>query len=98
MSLIGMLLGLIVTTTGLCLLIFFLNEEPTIWPLGATLSTIGILLFLLGLIMWTSEFLCNDCLERAQQKIKEAPLKNAIKRRSRMSASRYFLLKIIDYI
>lgn len=88
MSLVGMMLGLIVLTSGICILIFFTNEEPTIWPLGATLFGIGILLFSLGLVMWTSEFLCNDCLGRAQQKMKEAPMKNAIKRRSRMSASR----------
>jgi hypothetical protein len=75
-------------TSGACILIFFVDQEPTIMPLGVTLGALGLIMFLVGALMWMSEFMCNDCLGRAYEKMKDAPLKNAIQRRSRM-ASRF---------
>ncbi|KAI1728332.1 hypothetical protein DdX_00503 [Ditylenchus destructor] len=86
MSLIGMMSGMVLATGGICILLFFIDEEPTIMPLGVTLLVVGTLLLLLGVIMWLSEFMCNDCLGKLHKKIQEAPLKNAIKRRSRMAS------------
>lgn len=93
-ALIGIMSGIILTSSGVCILIFFVDEEPTIFPLGITLSVVGILLSLLGGIMWMSEFMCNQCLDKLHSKIQNAPIKNAIKRRSRM-ASRYFIFYIV---
>uniref|UniRef100_A0A915CRX3 Uncharacterized protein n=1 Tax=Ditylenchus dipsaci TaxID=166011 RepID=A0A915CRX3_9BILA len=86
MSLVGMMCGMVIAVTGICILLFFVDEEPTIMPLGFTLLVVGVLMLILGMLMWMSEFMCNDCLGKCHQKMKEAPMKNAIKRRSRMAS------------
>lgn len=79
-------------TSGACIIIFFVEQEPTILPLGVTLAGLGLLMLFIGVVMWVSEFMLNDCLGRAYVKMKDAPLKNALERRSRM-ASRFVLKK-----
>lgn len=62
----------------------FLREKFAVLSIniqGITLSVIGILLLMIGCVFWTSEFMCNDCLTECFVKLKEAPVKNAIKRR-----------------
>ncbi|KAI6221326.1 hypothetical protein M3Y99_01562100 [Aphelenchoides fujianensis] len=85
-ALVALTTGMVLFTSGACILTFFVEVEPTILPLGVTLAGLGILLFFIGGSMWISEFLCNDCLGRTYSKLKEAPLKNAIERRSRMAS------------
>lgn len=92
-ALIGIMTGIVLFTSGICILVFFVDEEPTVWPLGVTLSAVGVLLSLLGGIMWMSEFMCNQCLDKIQKKIQDAPIKNAIRRRSRMASRLYFKLQ-----
>ncbi|CAI4222395.1 unnamed protein product [Auanema sp. JU1783] len=79
-SLIGICIGMIIMTVGICLLIFFTHEQLFIPP-GITLSCIGFLLLLIGTVFWTSEFMCDDCITKCFTKIQEAPMRNAIKRR-----------------
>ena len=79
---------MVMCTSGACILLFVIQEEPVYFPLGCTLLGVGSLLLFIGTVMWMSEFLCNDCLATAYHKIKSAPLKNAIKRRERLIASR----------
>ncbi|KAI6203771.1 hypothetical protein M3Y94_00595000 [Aphelenchoides besseyi] len=85
-ALLALTTGMVLITSGACILVFFVDVEPTIFPLGITLGALGLLLFLIGSAMWCSEFMCNDCLGRTYVKLKEAPLKNAIERRSRMAS------------
>ncbi|CAD5206304.1 unnamed protein product [Bursaphelenchus okinawaensis] len=85
-ALLAIIFGLVFSTSGLCILVFFVETEPTLLPLGITLSGLGIIMFVVGGLMWCSEFMCNNCLKKAYVKIKEAPLKNAIERRSRMAS------------
>ncbi|KAI6179714.1 hypothetical protein M3Y98_00640200 [Aphelenchoides besseyi] len=85
-ALLALTTGMVLITSGACILVFFVDVEPTIFPLGLTLGALGLLLFLIGSMMWCSEFMCNDCLGRTYVKLKEAPLKNAIERRSRMAS------------
>lgn len=87
-ALLAITIGMVLITSGVCILVFFVEQEPTVLPLGITLSVLGLLTFLIGGCMWISEFVFNDCLGRAYVKMKEAPLKNALERRSRL-ASRY---------
>ena len=84
-TLVGMMVGMVSATAGACIILFF-TQEPTIIPLGITLLSLGGVLIFIGLIMWTSEFLCDDCLGRAYNKVKKAPLKNAIKRREKLAS------------
>uniref|UniRef100_A0A7E4VHI8 IncA protein n=1 Tax=Panagrellus redivivus TaxID=6233 RepID=A0A7E4VHI8_PANRE len=84
-SLIGMMTGMVVVTGGLCIIVFF-TQEPTITPFGITLCAVGGLLFTIGFIMWTSEFVFDDCLGRCYRKAKKAPLRNAIARRERIAS------------
>uniref|UniRef100_A0AC34RBD6 Uncharacterized protein n=1 Tax=Panagrolaimus sp. JU765 TaxID=591449 RepID=A0AC34RBD6_9BILA len=84
-TLIGMMIGLVMGTTGACIVVFF-TQEPTIIPLGVTLLSIGGILVFIGLIMWMSEFMFDDCLGRAYHKIRKAPYKNAIKRREKLAS------------
>jgi len=85
-ALLSITIGMVLTTSGACILIFFVEQEPTILPLGLTLGFLGLVMFVIGGIMWVSEFMCNDCLGKAYEKMKEAPLKNALERRSRMAS------------
>ncbi|VDL77633.1 unnamed protein product [Nippostrongylus brasiliensis] len=80
LSLLAMCIGLVVLSVGLCLLTFF-TQEALFIPPGITFSVIGILLLLIGCVFWTSEFMCNDCLSDCFVKLKEAPMKSALKRR-----------------
>lgn len=84
-TLIGMMVGMVLATAGACIILFF-TQEPTITPLGITLLSLGGILVFVGLIMWVSEFLFDDCLGRAYNKVKKAPLKNAIKRREKLAS------------
>ncbi|CEF64456.1 Hypothetical protein SRAE_1000271000 [Strongyloides ratti] len=86
-ALIAFCFGMILFTTGICILIFW-DQEPTIHPLGYTLMGIGIILFTMGSCMWISEFVCGNCFGKIYQKVREAPMKNAIKRREKIIASR----------
>ncbi|KAK6726428.1 hypothetical protein RB195_004630 [Necator americanus] len=79
-SLLAMCVGLVVFSTGLCFIIFF-DQEILFFPPGITLSGIGILLLVIGCVFWISEFMCNDCLTDVAVKLREAPIKNAQKRR-----------------
>jgi uncharacterized membrane protein len=81
-TLIVMLLGMVMATIGACLLLFF-TQENTIIPLGITLIAVGFLMMFWGCIVWTSEIMCNDFIGNLYQRIKEAPMKNAIKRREK---------------
>ncbi|KAH7698646.1 hypothetical protein AAVH_34257, partial [Aphelenchoides avenae] len=86
MALLAIMAGMVMTTSGACVLVFF-NQENTVIPLGVTLVAVGILLLFIGAVMWCSEFCCGNCLARVYDKVKEAPMKQAIKRRSRMTGS-----------
>uniref|UniRef100_A0A0N5A7E5 Uncharacterized protein n=1 Tax=Parastrongyloides trichosuri TaxID=131310 RepID=A0A0N5A7E5_PARTI len=86
-ALVAFCFGMILFTTGTCILIFW-DQEPTIHPLGYTLIGIGGILFTMGSCMWLSEFVCGDCFGKIYTRMKEAPLKNAIKRREKVLASR----------
>lgn len=83
LALIGIIVGIILSSSGFCILIFFLNEEPTIFPLGITLTIVGTLLLILGGIMWISEFMCNHCLDKLHTTIQNAQIKNAIKKKTK---------------
>ncbi|CAD5208849.1 unnamed protein product [Bursaphelenchus xylophilus] len=85
-ALLAIIFGMTFSTSGLCVLVFFVETEPTLLPLGLTLAGLGVVMFTIGSLMWCSEFMCNNCLKTAYTKIKEAPLKNAIERRSRMAS------------
>uniref|UniRef100_A0AC35F3Z7 Transmembrane protein n=1 Tax=Panagrolaimus sp. PS1159 TaxID=55785 RepID=A0AC35F3Z7_9BILA len=87
-SLVGMMFGMVMCTTGACILLFIIQEEPVYYSLGVTLLSVGGILLFIGLLMWMSEFMCNDCLGKAYHKVKSAPLKNALRRRERLIASR----------
>ena len=95
-ALLAITLGMTLITSGACIMIFFVEQEPTIMPLGVTLSALGLIMFLVGGLMWMSEFMCNDCLARAYEKMRNAPLKNAIERRSRMN-SRFGFIRRTDF-
>uniref|UniRef100_A0A0K0E7X3 Uncharacterized protein n=1 Tax=Strongyloides stercoralis TaxID=6248 RepID=A0A0K0E7X3_STRER len=86
-ALVSFCFGMILFTTGTCILIFW-DQEPTIHPLGYTLMAIGLILFIMGSCMWISEFMCGNCFGKMYKKVREAPMKNAIKRREKILASR----------
>uniref|UniRef100_A0AC35TNM5 Uncharacterized protein n=1 Tax=Rhabditophanes sp. KR3021 TaxID=114890 RepID=A0AC35TNM5_9BILA len=80
-------IGMVIGVSGGCILIFF-NQEPTIHPLAYTLITLGIVMFISGNCMLMSEFICGNCFGKLYSRLKAAPLKNAIKRREKVLASR----------
>uniref|UniRef100_A0A0K0G3V4 Uncharacterized protein n=1 Tax=Strongyloides venezuelensis TaxID=75913 RepID=A0A0K0G3V4_STRVS len=86
-ALVAFCFGMILLTTGICILLFW-DQEPIIHPFGYTLIGIGIILFVMGSCMWMSEFICGNCFGKLYTKMKEAPMKNAIKRREKIIASR----------
>jgi drug/metabolite transporter (DMT)-like permease len=63
-ALLAITIGMTLATGGICILVFFIDQEPTILPLGVTLSILGLIMFIIGSLMWCSEFMCNDCLGR----------------------------------
>lgn len=97
-SLLGITIGMTLATSGACILVFFVEQEPTVFPLGVTLGALGLVMLFIGMMMWISEFMLNDCLGKAYVKMKEAPLKNALERRSRMAGSRFAIYRVFEFI